>query len=59
MAGGFTGLALGFVGLTLLEVLVSNPATNKNATGLISLVSKAVNVWIDPKTPLVPDLRNN
>lgn len=58
MAGGVTGLAIGVVGLSLLEVLVANPAANSNATGLISLISKAVNTWLDPKTPLIPDLKH-
>lgn len=50
------GLAVGVLGLTALDVLVSKQGS-KNVGGLFVWVSAVFNHWLSPTIALIPDLR--
>lgn len=51
------GLIAGTAGLALLEAIVSNNAAAGRVGGAFELVAKVLSHWLDPNTPLIPDLR--
>jgi hypothetical protein len=54
---GLRGLVLGVAGLAMAEAVVSNQKATNNAGGAITLISHGLARWLDPYTPLIPDLR--
>lgn len=52
------GMALGAMGLTLLEVLVTSQKATQNFGGVFALIAKGYNRLVDPSVPLIPDLRS-
>lgn len=53
------GAILGALGLTLLEVLVSNDQAADNAGTLLDLTATGINHMVDPAVPLIPDRRTS
>jgi hypothetical protein len=54
--GGFVG---GLVGLSLLEVVVSNRHGEAGrVTGTFGALTKVLSDWLDPTVPLIPNLAN-
>jgi hypothetical protein len=53
------GLALGTGGLALLEATVSSQAAAGRVGGAFAVVSTVLARWLDPYTPLVPNLTGN
>lgn len=51
---GLGGFVAGALGLTMLQVAVSNAP---NTAAVITVPAKILARWIDPYTPLIPDLR--
>lgn len=54
---GWRGLVGGVVGLALLEVVVSSQQAAGRVGGLFTMAAGLLSRWLDPYTPLVPDLR--
>lgn len=54
---GWRGLVGGVVALALLEVVVSNSQAAGRVGGLFNTTAQLLSRWLDPYTPLVPDLR--
>jgi len=53
------GIVAGTIGLSLLELLVSDSGANKNAGALIKLATGAFRRITDISVPLIPDLRTS
>lgn len=53
---GLRGFVGGLVGLSLLEVVVSNQSTAGRVSGVFGVVSKVLSRWLDPNVPLIPAL---
>jgi hypothetical protein len=54
---GLRGVVVGVGGLVLLEVVVTNRNGEAGRVGgVIDTVSKGLTAWLDPYTPLIPDL---
>lgn len=51
---GLTGFVGGVLGLTLLDATLVNA---QNASTLVSVPADWLARWLDPNTPLIPDLR--
>lgn len=54
---GIRGIAVGVLGLTLLESILSSQQATDNTSGIIGFVSGGLARWLNPYTPLIPDLR--
>lgn len=50
------GFVMGVGGLTLLDVVTQKGPADRLG-GAFGLVSKVLTHWLDPYTPLIPDLR--
>lgn len=50
---GLRGVAAGVLGLSLLQLLVSNPTATANAGTLITLATGAFNRLANPNVPLI------
>lgn len=53
------GVLAGTIGLSLLELLVSDQGANQNAGALITLTTGAFRRITDISVPLLPDLRSS
>lgn len=51
---GFGGFAAGVIGLSLLQVAVTNA---NHTAAVIQVPAELLARWINPYTPLIPDLR--
>lgn len=51
------GIVAGAIGLSLLELVVSNPAASTNTGAVFELAASAIRRLVDPSVPLIPDLR--
>lgn len=56
---GLRGLAVGVVGLSFLEFVVSNDQAAGRIGGLFTVPGAVLGHWLDPTVPLVPDLSGN
>lgn len=50
------GLVLGVAGLALAEAVVSSQTASNNAGGAVTLISDGLSRWLNPYTPLIPNL---
>lgn len=50
------GIITGVVGLSLLEMVVSNQDAAGRVGGLFTTVAAILTHWLDPTVPLIPDL---
>jgi hypothetical protein len=50
------GLIAGVLGLSLLQAVTSSPQATANTTGIISFVSHGLARWLNPTTPLIPNI---
>lgn len=51
MSSGWQGFAVGFLGLTALEVVVSHASTASNVGGLFGEIGKAAEWFLSPLKP--------
>ena len=53
---GIRGLILGVAGLSLMEVIVTSKTATANTNAGVTLVADGLRRWLDPYTPLIPNL---
>ena len=56
---GVRGVIAGVLGLSLMEAIVSSSAGSANTAGIIGFASRGLARWLNPYTPLIPNLAPN